>query len=1045
MEIPGQRHVVRLLWGMMGALMLLALPCSAQTYLYSRATFATGNTPVAAVAMDFNGDGQLDLAVVNQADNTVSVLLGKPDASFAPKVDYPVGESPVAIVAADFNGDGKLDLAVVNSGSNTVSVLLGNGDGTFAAHVDYSTDGLPIGVVAADFNGDGKVDLAVVTGYSTVSILLGNGNGTFAAQTSVAVGINPVGLAAGDFNGDGKIDLITSNNTPEDLLPLLPSVTVLLSKGDGTFTRVDTSMTAAATGALGALAVGDFNHDGKLDAVVVIQGGAIVFLQGQGDGTFKVSYPASIDPDDTNFSATTLVAADFNRDGKLDLVAAGDRDAALLLGVGNGTFQPGPYLGGLYGLALLSAEINGDGVPDLVFGESSNEVRVLLGGGDGTFGTTPNYNLFSLSPLGTIGSGPAIAADFTGDGKTDVAVEESSMGTALMAVALGKGDGSFQAPVSTALPAGGAGPLVAGDFNGDGKMDFAAWTLSSYQTENSVPVLSIFLSNGDGTFQPPLDVLTPTFPVEQSLAVGDFNGDGKPDLVIVISNSSEVQDIVQILLGQGNGTFVAGPSFTLAENFEGAGNLVTGDFNHDGKIDLAIGNRGQLVAVFLGNGDGTFHSPVYYDCGHLYITAIAAADFNGDGNLDLVVSTDVGVSVFLGNGDGTFQSHLDTNIAGGAGGQLAIEDFNGDGKLDLAFGYIVLIGNGDGTFQTPPHDLGVAPSGVAVGDFNSDGTYDLAFDIQYIGVIPFLTFMLSGPQIALSPATLNFGPQEVGVSGAVQDVTVTNIGNAPMTIASIVAGGDYSQTNTCGAAIPIEASCVVSVTFTPTAVGVLAGMITLHDNLKTSPQVIALSGAGVAPTVSLLPASVTFGVQSMGATSPPKMVTLTNTGNVPLIVSSIAVDGDFAQTNNCGKGVAAGSNCTISVTFTPTADGTRSGQLTVTDNALDSPQSVALTGSGPDFALAPPSGSPTTASVPPGQSGTFTLSVVGEGGLNQTVTFACTGAPSEATCTVSPNPATAGSSATNITVTVTTTAPSAGAPRGRHVPRSRPYRRDCVV
>ena len=346
----------------------------------------------------------------------------------------------------------------------------------------------------------------------------------------------------------------------------------------------------------------------------------------------------------------------------------------------------------------------------------------------------------------------------------------------------------------------------------------------------------------------------------------------------------------------------------------------------------------------------------------------------------------------------------------------------------------MLIGNGDGTFQTPPHDLGVGPNGLAVGDFNSDGTYDLAFDIQYIGVIPFLTFMLSGPQIALSPATLNFGPHEVGVSGAVQNVTVTNIGNAPMTVASIVAGGNYSQTNTCGGSIPIEASCVVSVTFTPTAAGVLSGTITISDNLKTSPQVIALSGVGVAPTVSMLPASVTFGVQSMGATSPPKMVTLTDTGNVPLIVSSIAVDGDFAQTNNCGNGVAAGLNCTISVTFTPTANGTRSGQLTVTDNAPDSPQSVALTGSGPDFALAPPSGSSTTASVSPGQSGTYALSVVGEGGLNQAVTFTCTGAPSEATCTVSPNSVTTASSATNIAVTVPTTAPSVSAPRSRPAP-----------
>jgi hypothetical protein len=471
--------------------------------------------------------------------------------------------------------------------------------------------------------------------------------------------------------------------------------------------------------------------------------------------------------------------------------------------------------------------------------------------------------------------------------------------------------------------------------------------------------------------------------------------------------------------------------------FAGAVYLVAGDFNHDGRIDLAAGNV-QTVAVLIGNGDGTFQNPVFYNCGHPFIEAIAAADFNGDGNLDLVVSTYDGVSVFLGNGDGTFQSHLDTHLGAGPGPQLAVGDFTGGGKLDLAFADNVLVGNGDGTFQPTPHNLGIPPTAVAAGDFNSDGIPDLALDTQFTGAIPFITFMLSAPQIALSPSPRNFGPLEVGTSSAAQEMTVTNIGNAPMTISSIVPGGDFSQTNTCGEAIPAGASCVISVTFTPTAAGMRSGTITLTDNLKSSPQVIALSGVGVVPTVSLSPASITFGGQSIGTTSPAQMVTLTNTGNVLLMVSNIAVDGDFAQTNNCGTEVGAGLRCTIGVTFTPTADGTSSGQLAVTDNAPNSPQSVALTGSGPDFTLAPPSGSPSTASVLPGQSATYTLSVGGEGGLNQMVTLTCTGSPSEATCTVSPNPAMAGSSATKVTVTVTTTAPSVSAPRCRPAPPAPP-------
>ena len=1024
MEIPDKRVVIRLLWGTVGALLTLVLPCSAQTYFYSRAAFATGNKPVAAVAGDFNGDGILDLAVVNQIDNTVSVLLGKADASFAAKVDYPVGEFPTAIVAADFNGDGKLDLAVVNSASNTVSILLGNGDGTFEGQVPYATGFVPVGVAAGDFNDDGKLDLAVVNnGDSTVSILLGSGDGTFSSGATVAVAGSPIAIASGDFNGDGKIDLIVLNNP---LSPEAPTVTVLLSKGNGSFTPVLTGVGLQPN----ALVVGDFDNDGKLDACVLFGGNAIDFLRGQGDGTFQV-----VDPPFQTFNATTLVAADLNHDGKLDLVAAGGFDAAVLLGVGDGNFQWGPYLGSVLGLVLLSADINGDGVPDLVFGDlSNNEVWVLLGSGDGTFGTAPDYDLFALYPPNNIGFGPAIAADFNGDGKTDLAVfeYEINQGPGEIAVGLGNGNGSFQAPISSAVPA--AIPLVLGDFNGDGKMDFAGWSGEG---------LSIYLGNGDGTFQSPLDVPTPPNPVVQSLAVGDFNGDGEPDLAIVTSSPAETDEAVQILLGQGNGTFKTGASIPLDSAalllrgiyFAGAVYLVAGDFNHDGKIDLAAGNI-ETVAVLLGNGDGTFQNPAYYDSGHVFIGDIEKGDFNGDGNLDLAVCTYDGVSVFLGNGDGTFQPHLDTHLAAGFE-QFAVGDFTGDGKLDLAFADNVLVGNGDGTFQPTVHNLRLPPGPVAVEDFNSDGIPDLAIGTQLFETTPFITLVLSAPQIALLPSPLTFGPVEVGMSSAAKEVSVTNIGNAPMTISGIVPGGDYSQTNTCGVTIPVGASCAISVTFAPTAVGTRSGTIILNDNLKTSPQRIALSGMGVAPTISLTPASLTFGGQSMGATSPAQTSTLRNTGNMPLIVYGIAVDGDFAQTNNCGTGFDAGLSCTIGVTFTPTGNGTRSGRLTITDNAPDSPQSVALTGSGPDFTLAIAGNSSTSATVNPGQTATYTIVLSATQGFNGTISLACNGAPQLSTCNVSPqSPALGGTAQTNVMISVTTTAGSAVLPTTHSRPRA---------
>jgi hypothetical protein len=189
--------------------------------------------------------------------------------------------------------------------------------------------------------------------------------------------------------------------------------------------------------------------------------------------------------------------------------------------------------------------------------------------------------------------------------------------------------------------------------------------------------------------------------------------------------------------------------------------------------------------------------------------------------------------------------------------------------------------------------------------------------------------------------------------------------------------------------------------------------------------------AGAEPLVVLSPTSMTLGAQIVGTTSAPQTVTLTNVGTANLAITSIMASGDFSQTNTCGTTVSTDGDCTISVTFTPTAGGNRTGTITISDNGPNSPQTIALSGTGEDFALAATS---TSATVAPGQPATYTLSVTGEGGFSPSVSFTCTGAPSEATCTVSPNPVTLGSSATNVTVSVTTAAPSSSAPRSRPLP-----------
>jgi hypothetical protein len=201
------------------------------------------------------------------------------------------------------------------------------------------------------------------------------------------------------------------------------------------------------------------------------------------------------------------------------------------------------------------------------------------------------------------------------------------------------------------------------------------------------------------------------------------------------------------------------------------------------------------------------------------------------------------------------------------------------------------------------------------------------------------------PLVNLLPTSLSFGNQNVGTS-AVQTVTLTNGGTAALSISSIASSGDFAQTNNCGSTLAAGANCAIQVTFTPTATGARSGTLSVSDNAAGSPQTVSLSGTGTTSAASLSPTSLSFGVQSVGTTSPAQTVTLSSTGTGPLAISSIAVSGDFAETNNCGTGVAAGANCTITVTFTPTATGARSGTLSVSDNAPGSPHTVSLTGTG---------------------------------------------------------------------------------------------------
>jgi hypothetical protein len=644
-----------------------------------RTTNYTVQNPKNITTGDFNGDHKLDLAI--SANSGTVVMLGNGDGTF----QLPIAASTQsgAMAVGDFNGDGKLDLAVLGV---PAYILLGNGDGTFQPPL-YNANVLDAGfagVLVGDFNGDGKLD--VVTGATGgIYLQLGDGTGNLGAPVVVSTSNTyyaPSQIAAGDLNGDGKLDVVT-------LSPLDSNLYVLLGNGDGTF-QPATTYTVGNPSGLGAnaMVMTDLNGDGKLDVAVNNQisytagAGTLSIFFGNGDGTFQT--PVSYDP--VSLEQTALGVGDFNGDGYPDLVFTTlattlPAQVGVMFGGAKGVFQaPVTYPAGPAPSAPVLADFNGDGILDMAAVDSgfSGNLAILLGSGDGTFQPTANY-------LTAFGASSVAAGDFNGDGKLDLAVANGTGQNIL--IFLGNGDGTFMSPLSAPAPFGGAYFVTVADFNRDGKPDIAAVGL--------IGGVQIFLGNGDGTFRTGYSsgfgLTAPSGPV----FVADLNGDGNLDLVQASSTPNGVaftqMGTVTVMLGNGDGTFQAGVTYTTGTKSTW---VAIGDLNGDLRPDLVVADYGTGdIAVLLGNGDGTFQAAVNYPI-LPGVNSVVMADFNGDGNLDVAAaSTGAGnpsaavngfATVLLGNGDGTFRNALNYG-AGSDATSLAVGDLNGDGKPDLVF------------------------------------------------------------------------------------------------------------------------------------------------------------------------------------------------------------------------------------------------------------------------------------------------------------------------------------------------------------------------
>jgi hypothetical protein len=1004
--------------------------------------FAIPARAVWLAVADLNQDGLADLVTANPDNtqsssnaffNNVSVLLSNGDGTFRPAVSYATGLNPQSVAIADFNGDGVSDLIVGNAGNPpNISVLLGRVDGTFLAPVSFPTVRRPYSLVVGDFNGDGKADLAFSGQTTDVSptfffdVLLGttlnmtSTGGTPQSavtgtpfptplQVTVLDGATPVSGALVTFTVPASGASATlSSPTAVTNASGVASVTAIANGVSGSFTVTATasgltssftltnlvaapsvftaSPTTPQATSLGTafpkpLKVTLTDSAGNPASGVTVtfaapSGGASAVLSSStvvtnASGVASVTATANVTPGAYTVTASALgLSATFllSNASPASVTLTSSPSSSTTFGVPvtlTATVAPSTATGRVTffdGVTLLGTKPVSSGTASILTIQLPPGARKLTAfySGDSNFIAATSSPLVqvvkAVAGVGFVPGTPAsigpatpasvVVGDLNGDGKADIVLPGGQLGPSTVTIALGKGDGTFQTPVS--YPSGtGPTAVAVGDFNGDGSPDLAVVNFVS-------ATVSILLGNGDGTFRSAVNYPAGTGP--NSVSIADFNGDGKADLVIGGAG-------VNVLLGNGDGSFGA------PTNLPGLSNptaVVVADFNGDNKADLGVwATAGSTLVILLGNGDGTFQTaPVSFTLSTVQnglSASLTVADYNSDGKADISVVTGVGSFVLLGIGDGTFQTPISQASLG-----TVVGDFNGDGILDLAGvsgNLFVEQGNGDGTFQspafyTPPRQ----PLGLAVADFNGDGMADIVTANSnggvssggtvtvFLGVMPGLILTASGgtPQATLAGTPFPVPLQVTVVNNGTPAAGATITFAAPPSGASAVLSSGTAVTNNSGIA-----------SVTATANGTVGGYV-VTANYQGQFASFSLINTGIASVTATggTPQGTLLG---MAFPSPLQVTVKDNNGvgvagatvtfAAPAAGASAVLSSGTAVTNAAGvASVTAAANGAAGSYIVTANVGGLSASFTLT-NTSSPPASIAATGGTPQSAL----------------------------------------------------------------------------------------------
>ena len=773
---------------------------------YDVGTWTTGRNNVSVAAGDIDGDLDVDF-VASKSDSLAfnfAVVKNNGDGTFGSQVLVGAISESGDIALADVDGDGDRDVLLADAGrwgaGTTLSVFRNDGQGAFGQRQSFAAGANPTSLAAADFDHDGDVDVAVSNhGFwgegTTVSLLKNDGGGSFAAPAALAVGPAPRKIRAVDLNADGWPDLAVANDRAD---AAGARVTVLLNGANGGFAPAvayDASAPQNYAGDGGAcLAAADLDNDGDVDLAFSSRkiyvdgtppvGGYYVFANA-GNGTFgakqfksfAVGYSQGVED---------LEAADLDGNGWADIVGAQFGDTAesayyVVLRAGPADFPPARgYPSGQGVLDIAIADSNGDGALDVFIDDYySYDVTVHQNLGPGTFRAAPRYDTVPLHRW-------MDAGDVDGDGDLDIATAGGYGTTGSVALLRNLGGAVFAAPESFDEPYSPGG-IKLRDLDGGGSLDMV-W--GDFNAPNGVPLhVHYRLNDGAGHFGPSVTVPMSMADINDVDAV-DLDNDGRPDIVATDS----IRDQVKVSRNLGNGAF--GPP-AIAAGPSGATQMVFGDFDEDGTVDVAVAGPepygySHEVGVLRGNGDATLQSATILavDDGPY---AIAAGDFDGDGHLDLATANrgfendrQPSLSVLMGNGNGGFQPEVRyVTSALSIPSQARAVDADGDGDTDLLVANYAshdvsfFENRGDGTFD--PHvryGVDTRLSDFRYADFDGNGGPDIAglCSPPLPGIRSVISIVKGGA--ALAPAVATQAATAIGRNSATLNATVNPNGYA---------------------------------------------------------------------------------------------------------------------------------------------------------------------------------------------------------------------------------------------------------------------------